>query len=42
MHFQQLSFAKANDSGSATLSFAPVPGSVLIGFENIPDANYGQ
>ena len=24
------------------LSFAPVPGSVLIGFENIPDANYGQ
>jgi len=41
-YLQQLSFAKANDSGSATLSFAPVPGSVLIGFENIPDANYGQ
>jgi len=41
-YLQQLSFAKANDSGSATLSFAPVPGSILIGFENIPDANYGQ
>ena len=41
-YLQQLSFAKANDSGSATLSFAPVPSSVLIGFENIPDANYGQ
>ena len=41
-YLQQLSFAKANDSGSATLSFAPTPGSVLIGFENIPDANYGQ
>jgi hypothetical protein len=41
-YLQQLSFAKANDSGSATLSFAPTPGSILIGFENIPDANYGQ
>jgi len=41
-YLQQLSFAKANDSGSATLSFAPVPSTVLIGFENIPDANYGQ
>lgn len=41
-YLQQLSFAKANDSGSATLSFAPVPSTVLIGFENIPDANYGM
>jgi len=41
-YLQQLSFAKANDSGSATLSLAPVPSTVLIGFENIPDANYGQ
>ena len=41
-YLQQLSFAKANDSGSATLSFAPTPGAILIGFENIPDANYGQ
>ena len=41
-YLQQLSFAKANDSGSATLSFAPTPGSILIGFENIPDANYGH
>ena len=41
-YLQQLSFAKANDSGSATLSFAPVPSTILIGFENIPDANYGM
>jgi len=41
-YIKELSLAKSNDSGSATLSFAPVPGSVLIGFENIPDANYGQ
>lgn len=41
-YLQQLQLAKSNDSGSATLSFAPVPGSILIGFENIPDANYGQ
>lgn len=41
-YLQQLTWAKSNDSGSPTLSFAPVPGSVLIGFENIPDANYGQ
>jgi len=41
-YLQQLSFAKANDSGSPTLSLAPVPSTVLIGFENIPDANYGQ
>ena len=41
-YLQQLSFAKANASCSATLCFAPTPGAILIGFENIPDANYGQ
>ena len=34
--------AKSNDAGSPTLSFAPQPSSILIGFENIPDANYGS
>jgi len=38
----QLSIAKANDAGSATLSFAPRPSDVLIGWANIPDSNYGS
>lgn len=38
---KQLSIAKANDAGSATLSFAPQPGNVLIGPNNIPDSSYG-
>ena len=37
----QLNIAKANDQGSATLSMAPRVANVLIGWENIPDANYG-
>lgn len=37
-----LSVAKANDKGSATLSFAPSPSAVLIGWANIPDTNYGS
>jgi hypothetical protein len=37
----QLNIAKANDQGSATLSLAPRTANVLIGWENIPDANYG-
>lgn len=37
----ELSIAKANDSGSPTLSFAPRPSEVLIGWENIPDSGYG-
>lgn len=42
-YYQQLSIAKSNDAGSATLSMAPKPSSVLIGFENIPDGSiYGQ
>lgn len=36
-----LDMAKAFDAGSPTLSFAPRQSSVLIGFENIPDSNYG-
>ncbi len=38
----QLSIAKSNDAGSATLSFAPRPSDVLIGWANIPDSNYGS
>lgn len=38
---KQLSIAKANDAGSATLSFAPQPGNVLIGWDNLPDSQYG-
>ena len=37
-----LSVAKANDKGSATLSFAPQPSAVLIGWANIPDTGYGS
>jgi hypothetical protein len=38
----QLNIAKANDAGSPTLSLAPRTANVLIGWENIPDANYGS
>jgi hypothetical protein len=37
-----LSIAKANDKGSATLSFSPMPSAVLIGWANIPDTGYGS
>jgi hypothetical protein len=38
----QRDMAIANDGGSPTLSMNPRPSSVLIGWENIPDANYGS
>jgi len=38
----QLSFAKANDAGSPTLSFSPRLSSVLISYDNIPDSGYGS
>ena len=31
----------ALDMSSANLCFAPRPGTVLIGYDNIPDAGYG-
>lgn len=37
---EQLSIAKANDSGSATLSMAPRESGVLITWANIPDSGY--
>lgn len=36
-----LSVVKAQDKGGATLSFAPYPTQVLIGWANIPDSGYG-
>ena len=41
-YFRYLNVAKANDKGSATLSFAPYPSKVLIGYANIPDTGYGS
>ena len=38
----QRDLAKANDAGSQTLSMNPRPASVLIGWENIPDSDYGS
>jgi hypothetical protein len=40
-YFRILNVVKANDKGSATLSFAPYPSKVLIGYANIPDTGYG-
>jgi hypothetical protein len=37
-----LSVMKAEDKGMATLSFAPQPSSVLIGWANIPPTGYGS
>ena len=40
-YLMQLDLAKAYDAGSPTLSMAPRPSNILIGFENIPDSSYG-
>lgn len=40
-YVRYLNIAKANDKGSANLSFAPYPTKVLIGYANIPDTGYG-
>lgn len=37
----QRDLAKAHDAGSPTLSMAPRPADVLIGWDNIPDTGYG-
>lgn len=39
---QQRDIAKANDAGSPTLNMAPRLSNVLIGWENIPDSNFGS
>ena len=38
----QCDAAKAHDGMAPNLSMAPKPGSVLIGFNNIPDSGYGS
>lgn len=38
----ELDIAKANDAGSATLSFAPRVSNVLINWNQIPDSGYGS
>ena len=37
----ELETVTAQDTSAANLSFAPRPGSVLIGYDNIPDSGYG-
>ena len=39
---EEMEAAKALDMSSANLSFAPRPGTVLIGYDNIPDSGYGD
>lgn len=41
-YLSQLEAAIALDMSSANLSFAPRPGTVLIGYDNIPDSGYGN
>ena len=40
-YMMELETAIAQDTGAANLSFAPRPGTVLIGYDNIPDSGYG-
>jgi hypothetical protein len=32
----------AQNTSAANLSFAPKPGNILIGYDNIPDSGYGN
>jgi hypothetical protein len=41
-YMDELESAKAQDMSAANLSFAPRPGTVLIGYDNIPDSGYGS
>ena len=40
-YLYELEAAMALDMSAANLSFAPRPGTVLIGYDNIPDSGYG-
>jgi hypothetical protein len=40
-YLMELEAAIAQDTAAANLSFAPRPGTVLIGYDNIPDSGYG-
>lgn len=39
---RELETAMGQDMSAANLSFAPRPGTVLIGYDNIPDSGYGS
>lgn len=41
-YMTELETVMAQDSSFANLSFAPRPGNVLIGYDNIPDSGYGS
>ena len=41
-YLTELEAGIALDTSSANLSFAPRPGTVLIGYDNIPDSGYGS
>lgn len=40
-YLAELETAMGQDMAAANLSFAPRPGTVLIGYDNIPDSGYG-
>jgi len=40
-YLMELETSIAQDTSAANLSFAPRPGTVLIGYDNIPDSGYG-
>ena len=40
-YLEEFQSVMAQDMSSANLSFAPRPGTVLIGYDNIPDTGYG-
>jgi hypothetical protein len=41
-YMTELDTAVAQDTSAANLSFAPRPGNILIGYDNIPDSGYGS
>jgi hypothetical protein len=40
-YIEEFEIVRAQDTSAANLSFAPRPGTVLIGYDNIPDTGYG-
>jgi hypothetical protein len=40
--YTELETAIAQNTSAANLSFAPRPGNILIGYDNIPDSGYGR
>ena len=41
-YLTELETSMAQDTSAANLSFAPKPGNILIGYDNIPDSGYGR